>query len=65
VNLFFEVGDAWPRGADPDYHRGYGVEFMTEARLGYLLPLEMRLGLARGRDEGGRSMAYLTVGRSF
>jgi hypothetical protein len=65
VNLFFDVGDAWPRGADPDYHRGYGVEFMGEARLGYLLPLEMRLGFARGRDEGGRSMAYLTVGRSF
>jgi hypothetical protein len=65
VNLFFDVGDAWPRGADPDYHRGYGAELMTEARLGYLLPLEMRLGFARGRDEGGRSTAYLTVGRSF
>jgi hypothetical protein len=65
VNLFLDVGDAWPRGADADYHRGYGVELMTEARLGYFLPLQMRLGFARGDDEGGRSTAYLRVGRSF
>lgn len=65
VNLFFDVGDAWLRGADADYHRGYGVELMTEARLGYFLPLGMRLGFARGADEGGRSTAYLRVGRSF
>ena len=65
ANLFLDVGDAWARGADADYHRGYGVELRSEIRLGYLLPLDLRLGLAKGRDEGGRSVAYLRLGRSF
>lgn len=65
ANLFLDVGDAWARGADADYHRGYGVELRSEVRLGYLLPLDLRLGLAKGRDEGGRSAAYLRLGRSF
>jgi hypothetical protein len=65
VNLFFDVGDAWPRGAEPDYHRGVGIELVSEVRLGYLLAVEMRLGFAEGRDEGGRSQGYLRIGRSF
>ena len=65
VNLFFDVGDAWARGAEPDYHRGYGVELMAETRLGYFYGLQLRLGFATGGDEGGRSTAYLRVGRSF
>ena len=65
ANLFVDLGDAWARGSDADYHRGYGVELRSEVRVGYLLPLDLRLGLARGGDEGGRSAAYLRLGRSF
>jgi hypothetical protein len=65
MNLFFDVGDAWARGAEPDYHRGVGVELMSEVRLGYLLGADLRLGLAKGLDERGKSTAYLRVGRSF
>jgi hypothetical protein len=65
ANLFFDVGDAWPRGGTPDWHRGFGVELRSEIRLGYYFPLDMRLGLAKGRDEGGDSVAYLRIGRSF
>jgi hypothetical protein len=65
VNLFFEAGDAWAHGADPDWHRGFGVELMSEIRLGYLLGVDLRLGFAKGRDEGGKSTAYLRIGRSF
>lgn len=65
MNLFFDVGDAWARGAEPDYHRGVGVELMSEARLGYLLGVDLRLGLAKGLDERGKSTAYLRVGRAF
>jgi hypothetical protein len=65
MNLFFDVGDAWARGAEPDYHRGIGVELMSELRLGYLLGVDLRLGLAKGLDERGKSTAYLRVGRAF
>lgn len=65
LNLFFDAGDAWPRGGSPDYHRGYGLELMAEIRLGYLFVFDLRLGAANGRDEGGRTSAYLRLGRSF
>jgi hypothetical protein len=65
LNLFIDVGAAWARGADPDYHRGYGVELMSEVRLGYLGGAQLRIGIADGHDEGGKTTAYLRLGRSF
>jgi hypothetical protein len=65
VTFFFEAGDAWPLGGQPDYHRGFGIEVMSEIRFGYLFGANLRLGIASGRDEGGMDTAYLRVGRSF
>ena len=65
LNLFMDVGDAWARDADPDWHRGYGIELMAEVRFGYLLGSHLRIGIADGRDEGGKTTAYLRVGRAF
>ncbi|HEV3008296.1 MAG TPA: hypothetical protein VGX52_04620 [Burkholderiales bacterium] len=65
MNLFYDIGDAWPRGGEPDYHRGFGIELMSEIRAGYLFGADFRLGLAKGRDEGGKTTAYLRLGRSF
>jgi hypothetical protein len=65
MNLLFDVGDAWPRGAEPDYRRGVGIELMSEVRFGYLLGADLRLGLAKGLDERGKTTAYLRVGRAF
>ena len=65
LNVFFDLGAAWARGAEPDYHRGIGIELMTEVRLGYLLGADLRIGLADGLDEGGKTTAYLRLGRSF
>jgi hypothetical protein len=65
VNLFYDVGDAWLRNGKPDWHQGYGVELMSEIRVGYLLGAELRLGLAHGADAGGNTVGYLRVGRSF
>ncbi len=65
LNVFYEAGDAWPRGGEPDYHRGFGIEVMSEIRFGYLFGANFRLGIAEGRDEGGRTTAYLRIGRSF
>jgi hypothetical protein len=65
VNLFYDVGDAWPRNGEPDWHQGYGIELMSEVRVGYLLGAELRLGIAHGADAGGKTVGYLRVGRSF
>ena len=65
LNLFADVGAAWERGARPDYHRGFGVELMSELRFGYLFGAQARVGLARGVDAPGKTTGYLKVGRSF
>ena len=65
LNVFYESGDAWPRGGEPDYHRGFGIEVMAETRFGYLFGANFRLGVAEGRDAGGKTTAYLRIGRSF
>ncbi|HXI35658.1 MAG TPA: hypothetical protein VNH80_01975, partial [Burkholderiales bacterium] len=65
MNLFAEAGAAWNSADSRDYHRSVGLELMTEPRLGYLLGFSLRLGVARGLDEGGFTQVYLRGGRSF
>jgi hypothetical protein len=65
LNLFMDVGAAWERDTRPDYHRGVGVELMTELRFGYLFFLHARAGIAKGLDAPGETTGYLRVGRSF
>jgi len=65
LNMFYDVGAAWARGAQADYHRGVGIELMAEVRFGYLFGADLRIGLAEGLDEGGKTTGYLRLGRSF
>jgi hypothetical protein len=65
LNVFADIGAAWERGANPDYHRGFGVELMSELRVGYVFGLHARAGIAHGVDEPGKTTGYLRVGRSF
>lgn len=65
LNAFVDVGAAWARDAQPDHHRGIGIELMAEVRFGYLFGADLRLGLAGGLDEGGSTTGYLRLGRSF
>ena len=65
LNLFYELGDAWARGASPGYHHSFGAELMSEIRVGYLAGADLRIGVANGADEGGKATAYLRIGRSF
>jgi hypothetical protein len=65
LNLFADAGAAWEPGARADYHRGIGVELMSELRIGYLFGLHARAGVARGVDALGKTTGYLRVGRSF
>jgi hypothetical protein len=64
LNVFTDVGAAWDRGS-ADYHRSVGMELMAEPRLGYLFGFNLRLGIARGLDQGGFTQVYLRGGRSF
>jgi hypothetical protein len=65
LNLFLDVGAAWERGGDPDYHRGVGVELITEPRAAYVFEWQMRAGVAKGLDAPGTTKFYLRLGRSF
>ena len=42
-----------------------GVELLAETRLLYLLPLQLRLGLASALDAPKGTRGYLTLGRAF
>jgi outer membrane protein assembly factor BamA len=64
-SLFFDIGAAWDSGASPDYHRGVGIELLSELRFGYLFGLGVRAGVAWGLDGPGETKGYLSIGRSF
>lgn len=64
--LFYNAGEAWDRAADRESRRrGMGLEFHTELVLGYMLPVNLYLGAARGIDDQGESIYYLGIGSSF
>jgi hypothetical protein len=65
LNVFADVGAAWERGGSPDYHKGFGIELMTEPSVVYLFGWQARAGVARGVDEAGKTQFYLRAGRSF
>lgn len=66
VSLFFDLGDAFHRGSDSMLpKRGAGAELSALLVLGYWLPLDLRLGWARGLDPGGETQVYLRLGGSF
>jgi hypothetical protein len=65
MSVFLDIGAAWNAGASPDYHRGVGIELLSELRAGYLFGLQVRAGVAKGLDGPGDTRGYLRVGRSF
>jgi hypothetical protein len=64
--LFYNAGEAWNRGTSiPTLRDGAGVEITSELVLGYWLPLDLRVGVARGFDEGGEDQVYAQLSGSF
>jgi outer membrane protein assembly factor BamA len=63
--VFVDVGSAWNDGVAQRTFKSAGVEFLAEARVGYLLGLQYRAGFARGFEAPGANVAYLQIGRSF
>ncbi len=62
--VFYEAGGVWDHGGGPQrWLRAVGAEVVTEFKLGYLLPLQVRFGVARGLDTPGETRAYVVAGR--
>ncbi|HET7201665.1 MAG TPA: hypothetical protein VFI80_12720 [Burkholderiales bacterium] len=65
MSVFLDTGTAWDDGLAHRYYRSGGLELVSEPRLGYLLGLQLRAGVAKGFEAPGETVAYLKVGRSF
>jgi hypothetical protein len=60
---FVDSGNTWNSGGRPQAMRtGIGAEVLSDLSVGYRLGAQLRLGLARGLDEGGETRVYLLVG---
>ena len=63
---FADCGDAFFGDPELDTFRfGVGGELLTEMTLGYYLAMSMRVGLARGLSEGGKTQLYVNMGFPF
>ena len=65
-SVFVDSGGTWDQGNSPDkYLTGAGLELNADLALFYHLGLRLRLGYARGFNEGGEDRIYLSIGSSF
>jgi len=65
LTVFVEAGSAWTDAAAQRVFRSAGLELLAEVRVGYLLPLLLRAGVAKGFETPGATVGYLQLGRSF
>jgi len=65
--VFYDIGGAWGAGRSGPAQtlRGVGVELLAEVKLLYVLPLQLRLGVARALDGPEGTRGYLAAGRAF
>ena len=47
------------------FYRAVGAELVTEATVGWRLPMRVRMGWAKGLDEEGTSQVYFYLGNWF
>ena len=65
-SAFVDTGATWHQGSSPDHYRsGIGLEANADVTLFYSVPFTLRLGVARGVNNGGETQAYLRIGSSF
>jgi len=64
MSAFTEAGAAWD-DAPRHWYKSGGVELLYEARAGYLLGAQLRIGVAKGFEAPGRTEGYVRLGRSF
>ncbi len=64
MSVFTEAGAAWD-DAPRHWYKSGGMELLYEARAGYLLGAQLRIGVARGFEAPGGTEGYVRLGRSF
>ena len=64
MSVFTEAGAAWD-DAPRRWYKSGGMELLYEARAGYLVGAQLRIGLARGFEAPGGTEGYVRLGRSF
>ena len=64
MSVFTEAGAAWDNAPRRWYKSG-GMELLYEARAGYLLGVQLRIGVAKGFEAPGGTEGYVRLGRSF
>lgn len=65
-SLFLNSGSAWhdtPQSSQ--IKSGGGTELHIDAVIGYSLPINFRLGIARGFNQDGETQVYLSLGSAF
>jgi hypothetical protein len=64
ISVFTEAGAAWDN-APKHWYKSAGMELLYEARLGYQLGAQLRVGVAKGFEAPGITQWYVRLGRSF
>lgn len=65
-SVFIDSGSVWNLGDQPqEYFTGIGAEAHIDTYLFYSIPIEFRVGIAHGLNEGGEDQFYLTAGTSY
>ncbi len=64
MSVFTEAGAAWD-DAPRHWYKSGGMELLYEARAGYLLGAQLRVGVAKGFEAPGGTEGYVRLGRSF
>jgi hypothetical protein len=64
MSVFTEAGAAWDN-APRHWYKSGGMELLYEARAGYLLGVQLRIGVAKGFEAPGGTEGYVRLGRSF
>jgi hypothetical protein len=66
TSVFMDAGSVWDNGsARSKYYRGAGIELLSELKVLYHIPIPLRLGIARGMDDPGRTRVYFQLGMSY
>jgi len=64
ISVFTEAGAAWDN-APQHWYQSAGMELLYEARVGYQLGAQLRIGVAKGFEAPGITQWYARFGRSF
>jgi len=67
LGFFMDTGKVWnDKFSFSEFKTGIGMEMRIDTTLGYLMPLTLSIGFAKGLDEKfGKNQIYLRIGTSF